>query len=107
MLAWLLGVLAAVAALLAGVGLYGVIAFTVAAHRHEFGIRMALGASADRVFRLVVRATLGIVSGGLAIGLAGAFALARVLESRLFGVTPFDPGVWTLAALGASIRWWR
>ena len=99
-LAWLLGVLAAVAALLAGVGLYGVIAFTVAAHRHEFGIRMALGASADRVFRLVVRATLGIVSGGLAIGLAGAFALARVLESRLFGVTPFDPGVWTLAALG-------
>jgi len=100
LLGWLLGALAAAAALLSGIGLYGVIAFTVAARRHEFGIRMALGASADRVFRLVLRATLGIVCGGLGIGLAGAFALARALESRLFGVAPFDPGVWILAALG-------
>jgi len=100
LLGWLLGALAAAAALLSGVGLYGVIAFTVAARRHEFGIRMALGASTDRVFRLVVRATLGITAGGLGIGLAGGFVLARVLESRLFGVTPFDPGIWTVAALG-------
>jgi ABC-type antimicrobial peptide transport system permease subunit len=96
----LMSLLAAFAAILAAVGLYGVVGFGVRARAREIGIRMALGAESARVFRLVLRSTLGMTIAGLVFGLGGAVALARVLESRLFGVAPFDVGTWTLAAAG-------
>ena len=98
-LARLMTGLAAIAALLAAIGLYGVIAFGVASRRREFGIRLALGAAPSRVMALVLRRTAIIAAGGLLLGAGGAYALARVLSSRLFGITPFDPWIWTLAAL--------
>ncbi|HEX9698403.1 MAG TPA: ABC transporter permease [Acidobacteriota bacterium] len=100
LLAKLMSLLAVVAATLAAVGLHGVVAFGVKARAREIGIRMALGAESARVFRLVLRSTLGMTIAGLVFGLGGAVALARVLESRLFGVAPFDVGTWTLAAAG-------
>lgn len=97
-LARLMITLAVLAGVLAMVGLYGVVAFGVAARRREYGIRLALGAPPAQVVKLVLRRTAVITAVGLALGCAGAFALARVLQSRLVGVTPFDPVVWTLAA---------
>ena len=98
-LANLMTALAAIAAVLAAVGLYGVVAFGVAARRREFGIRLALGAAPARVMALVVRGTAMIAVLGLVLGAGGAYAMARVLSHRLFGVTPFDPMAWTLSAL--------
>jgi ABC-type antimicrobial peptide transport system permease subunit len=100
LLAKLMSLLAAFAAVLAAVGLYGVVGFGVKARAREIGIRMALGAESSRVFRMVLRNTLGMTIAGLVFGLGGAVALARVLESRLFGVAPFDLSVWTVAAAG-------
>src|SRR5205085_11164226 len=97
-LARLLVLLAGMAALLACVGLYGIVAHGVAMRRHEFGIRVALGASPAQVWRLVVRTTSAITGAGLMVGLGGAFALAQVLRHRLVGVQPFDPAVWSMAA---------
>lgn len=98
-LARLMTVLSAIAAVLAAVGLYGVIAFGVAARRREFGIRLALGAAPSRVSALVLRRTAMITSAGVVLGLAGASVLSRAIESRLFGVTRFDPATWGMAAL--------
>jgi predicted permease len=97
-LARLLVLLAGVAALLACVGLYGVVAHGVAMRRREFGIRVALGASPAQVWRLVVRTTAAITAAGLLLGLGGGFAIAQVLRNRLIGVHPFDPALWSLAA---------
>ena len=82
---------AAVALLLATVGLYGVVAYSVAQRRREFGIRMALGASARRVLTLVVGQGLRPVLVGATIGLVAALFLTRLMSSMLFGVTPGDP----------------
>jgi predicted permease len=110
-LARLLGVLAVVAAILACVGLYGVVAHGVAQRRREFGIRAALGASRGDMWRLVLRQAAAIVGGGVAVGLIGAYAFAQVLSSRLVGVTPLDPLLWSAAvallvvvALAASLK---
>jgi ABC-type antimicrobial peptide transport system permease subunit len=100
LLAKLMSLLAAVAAILAAVGLYGVVGFGVLARAREIGIRMALGAESSRVFGMVLRSTLGMAIAGLVFGLGGAVALARALESRLFGVAPFDIATWTLAGAG-------
>lgn len=97
-LARLLVMLSGVAALLACVGLYGVVAHGVAMRRREFGIRVALGASPAQVWRLVARTTAAITGAGLVFGLGGGFALAQVLRNRLIGVHPFDPVLWSLAA---------
>jgi predicted permease len=97
-LARLLGVLAVLAAVLSSVGLYGVIAHGVAARQREFGIRAALGASRADVWRLVLRQSATIVGAGVALGLIGAYAFAQVLSTRLFGVDPLDPALWSLAA---------
>ena len=93
----LMTTLAVVAGALAGVGLYSVVMFSVSIRRRELGIRMALGATPRRVLALVGRQTAFVTAGALLLGVAGARALARVLESRLVGVTPLDPSVWTLA----------
>lgn len=86
----LLGVFALLATTLAVVGLYGVTALFVTERRHEFGIRMALGARPDNVMRLVMTEGARMVGIGVIVGLAGAFAARRVLSGLLFGVTASD-----------------
>jgi putative ABC transport system permease protein len=87
----LIGVFSTIAALLAGVGLYGVLATAVRQRTAEIGVRMALGAAPSRIFRLMVGKGLKLSAIGIAIGVAGAFALTRVLASMLVEVKPTDP----------------
>jgi putative ABC transport system permease protein len=88
--AWLIGVFAMIAVLLAGIGLYGVVSHSVAQRRREIGIRMALGARSANVLAQVLRNALGMVAVGLAAGMLGVFALTRVIKSLLFEVSPLD-----------------
>jgi putative ABC transport system permease protein len=87
----LMSTFAAVALLLASIGLYGLIAYSVRQRTHEFGIRMALGAEKREVLRMVIGQGFRLALIGLAIGLVGAFTLTRFLTSQLYGVTPTDP----------------
>ncbi len=87
----LLAIFAAVSLLLASVGLYGVVAFSVNQRRTELGLRIALGAEPGEVMRLVLRQGMLPVVVGIAAGLGGAVLLARVMKSLLFGVEPGDP----------------
>jgi putative ABC transport system permease protein len=96
---WLLGVFGAVAALLAGTGIYGVIAYSVAQRTREFGVRMALGATTLSVLTMVLRSATRIVVSGLALGLAGALLLSGVLKASLFQVTRTDPATYASVAL--------
>jgi predicted permease len=95
----LLGLFAVVALGLAALGLYGVLAHAVALRRNEIGIRMALGAQRTDVLRLVLRHGLGLTLLGLAIGVAGALVLTRVLRSHLYEVGTTDPATF----VGVSI----
>ncbi|SPE31157.1 conserved membrane hypothetical protein [Candidatus Sulfopaludibacter sp. SbA6] len=103
------------ATLLAAIGLYGVVAVTVARRTAEIGIRMALGAVPGDVLRMVLKEAGGMAAAGIAIGVVGAFALGRLVESQLFGIQAADPLVLsgaaaTLAAvalLAAFIPGWR
>ncbi len=90
------------ATLLAVIGLYGVMAYTVARRTREIGIRMALGAFQGDVIWMVMREVLVLVSAGLAAGLAGAFVLAKLVQTQLYGVTGHDPVTVILAALGLA-----
>ena len=90
-LALLLGIFASVALLLAGVGIYGVTSYGVAQRTREIGIRLALGASAERVLREVVGRGIRLTLVGAAVGLIAALAMARLATTLLFGVTPTDP----------------
>ena len=87
----LLLIFSGVALLLAAVGLYGVIAYTVSRRTHEIGMRMALGADAPDVLRLVMRRAVLLIGLGIVIGLGGAFAVTRALTSVLFEVDAHDP----------------
>jgi predicted permease len=87
----LLGGFAAVALLLAAVGIYGVMSLSVSGCTQEFGIRMALGAQRGDVFRLVVGEGMGITAAGVAMGVLGALGAARYLRTLLFEVSPADP----------------
>ncbi|HKV69903.1 MAG TPA: ABC transporter permease [Gemmatimonadales bacterium] len=105
----LLAGFAAAAMLLAGLGLYGVIAYSVTQRTQEIGIRMALGAERGTVLGLVIRDGLGLTAAGLGVGLVAAAMLSRVLQSQLFGVGSLDPVayagvvmVFALVALAAS-----
>ena len=98
-LAWLMWALAFVASTLSAVGVYGVVAFAAASRRTEFGIRMALGASVSAVRCQVLRGAAPIAAAGLVLGLGGAYGLMQVLRSRLVGVSPLDPIIWSSAAI--------
>jgi ABC-type antimicrobial peptide transport system permease subunit len=93
----LLAVFAGAALVLATVGLYGVISYSVAQRTRELGIRLALGAQRRDVLRLVVHEGMRFVALGIGAGLAGAFALTRLMKSLLYGVGAADPA--TFAAL--------
>jgi putative ABC transport system permease protein len=98
-IASLSGSLSLLALVLASVGVYGVVSYAVNRRRREVGIRMTLGASARDVQRLFLGQTLRPVMVGVAIGIAGAAAASQVLESVLFGVSPFDPVAFLVAPL--------
>ena len=98
--AWLLGVFAAMALLLAAVGLAASIAWWVSQRTREIGVRVALGANASQVTVLVVRQGMTLAIAGIVLGLAGAAASTRLLESWLYGVTPLDLPTFAWAAAG-------
>jgi predicted permease len=111
----LLGGFAAFALLLASLGIYAVISYSVSQRNAEIGIRMALGASPGLVQRLILGETLRLAASGVAIGIAGALALTRLAASMLYGVTATDPatfaGVFALLAgvamLAGYVPAWR
>src|SRR5262245_66545073 len=94
----LLGLFSGLALVLAGIGIYGVISYSVAQRTQEIGIRMALGASREDVMKMVLLQGVRIASGGVAIGILGALGLTRYLEKLLFSVSPVDPGTFALVA---------
>jgi predicted permease len=87
----ILGILAGIAVTLAAVGIFGVMSYTVSRRTHEIGLRMALGASSRDMARLVLKHGLRLTVPGIALGVAGAMGLARVMGSALYGVGPSDP----------------
>jgi putative ABC transport system permease protein len=98
----LLGAFAGVALLLAAIGIYGVVAYSVSQRMHEFGIRIALGAQAGNVIGMVLGASGWLMLVGIATGLAGSFALTRLLKALLFEVSPTDPLTFVIVAGGLA-----
>jgi len=99
--ATLLAAFGGIALLLAAVGLYGVMAYSVSRRSHEMGIRMAMGASSGAIRRMVLRQSGLLTAAGLVLGLAGARTLTRFLKAQLYGVSPTD--LPTLLIAGAAL----
>ena len=99
--AWLFGFLAGLALLLTAIGVYGLLAFSVARRTSEIGTRMALGASRGNVLAMVLKQGVGLIALGLVLGLAGALAATRSLTTLLFGVRATDP--YTFAGVSAVL----
>jgi putative ABC transport system permease protein len=99
----LLGSFGALGLILAMVGIYGVLAYAVSQRTHEFGVRMALGAQPGNILRMVIREGMLLVVVGIALGVAGALALGRVLESLLFEVKPTDPPTFVAVAIALAL----
>ena len=95
----LLWVFSALALALSAVGIFGVMSYAVSRRTQEIAIRMALGASRGEVLRLVLREGLGVTLLGVALGLAGALVLSRVMQGYVYGVTSTDPLTFALASL--------
>ena len=95
----LLGAFSALALVLAGIGIYGVISYSVAQRTKEIGIRMALGAGHRDVIRMILLQGARIASAGLIIGIFSAFGLTRYLATLLFTVSPGDPSTFAMVAL--------
>ncbi len=96
---FLLGIFGGIALILAGIGIYGVMAYSVAERTREIGVRMALGAGPGQVLSLIVRKALMLISLGVIVGLAGSLALTRVIKSALVGVTATDPATFAGVSL--------
>jgi ABC-type antimicrobial peptide transport system permease subunit len=108
--ATLIAIFAGVALVLSAVGLYGVIAYAVSQRTHELGVRVALGATGDRITRMVIGEGLALTAAGIVLGMIGAIAMGEVVSSLLFGITPRDPltlgvVVITLAAIATLASW--
>lgn len=95
----LLALFALLALVLACLGIYGVMSYLVAQRQQEIGVRVALGARTGAVTRLFLQQGAALIAAGLAVGVAGAFGLTRVLRSQLFGVEATDPATFGVAAL--------
>jgi putative ABC transport system permease protein len=95
----LLTTFSAIALLLAAIGIFGVISYGVAQRRKEIGVRMAVGASRRDVLTLIVSGALRLAGGGIIIGVVGALALGRLMQSLLFGVQPFDPATFVSGSI--------
>jgi putative ABC transport system permease protein len=95
----LLGIFAAVAGLLAAIGIYGVLAYAVVQRTQEIGVRIALGAERRQVLAMILRRGMALAAVGISIGIAGAIAGARYLQSMLFGIEPRDPATFVAVAV--------
>jgi putative ABC transport system permease protein len=95
----LMAIFGGVALLLAAIGVYGVMAYTVQQRAHEIGVRLALGAESHTVRNMVIGQGLRVVLPGIVLGIASAFGLARLLDGFLFGVTAHDPVVFVSVPL--------
>ena len=97
-----MGIFALVALVLAAIGIYGVLSYSVSQRAREIGIRMALGAKAVQVRRIVVGQGVKLAALGIVVGLAGALALGRLLDSMVFEVSVADPVVLASVAIGLA-----